>query len=713
MKLKEQKIYSAFFRETKTFYRIDDLKNLLKLEDSSKETAAEHAVRIYNQLLRCDVIKSCTKKQFELNELPEDELARREEEDPSITNSNDRGFFFKFVGVVYIDDCVIKVYPKYINLNKENTVPDPFDFVNAGPEKCKSVEEHFSKTLRVIRSIKAKSNPASLNNQTKESFNHIGMQIYLLEDYYRNGLYENKETVIETNGEGEIDWDKTINETTAIIKNKKPYYVELQTINTRSNDFDYFKMLHESILCQCSKTLRDSGLLKYLGMTPCELTGLPLSSFGDISYIKYRLQQEIRTQFVTKKRNQLISLLTYISETTGSRSSNSLKLFGSYHFEHEWEVVCKAVFEDLYKNDFRFTHPELKASPSIKALLKADYLKSGTEPERTDSKLNFKDLIERVEWNMNGVPCSPDGSLTPDIISIDEKDHFYILDAKYYLIKVKEESKTIENQPGVQDVLKQFAYERAYNDFLKDYQFYYTINAFIMPSLFSEWKEKEDTIAKKRGFVNFRLMQTSSYNNLGALQVLNANPNELYDNFLQNESCLPSLTKSLEKDNLLHHINRRITKDGTDVGYTLIGYLRHSYAAQIHDNDTFIFYFYEHKDSAEIELHPEILRCSRFRGILFNQIDEGVDARTIKTITGSVKPEVRKVSSAELDEILKARGITKPHNEKVSYYYCMTIENAKWQEISNAKYIELQKEIQSAPGNYMLRDHAPKVIEHE
>ena len=39
---------------------------------------------------------------------------------------------------------------------------------------------------------------------------------------------------------GEILWDKTINETFAIIQNNKPYYVELQTKNTIDNDYDYF-----------------------------------------------------------------------------------------------------------------------------------------------------------------------------------------------------------------------------------------------------------------------------------------------------------------------------------------------------------------------------------------------------------------------------------------------------------------------------------------
>lgn len=703
MKLKNQKVYSAFFRETKTFYQIKDLKELLKLEDSSKETADAHAERIYNWLLRHNVIKSCTEKQFELNELPEEELIRKEEENPAI-NNGDKGFFFRFVGVLYVDDCVIKVYPKYINLNKPDQKASPYDFINAEESVQKSVEKHFSKTLRVIRLIKAKSQDASLNNQNKENYNHIGMQIFLLEDYYRNGIYENKETIIETNGEGEIDWDKTINETTAIIKKKKPYYVELQTINTRSNEFDYFKMLHESILCQCSRTLKEAGLLSYLGMTPCELTGMPLSSFGDISYIKYRLQQEIRTQFITKKRNQLISLLTYISETTGNKAANTLRLFGSYHFEHEWEVVCKAVFDDLYKNDFRFAKSELDESPSINDLLAADYLKKNTEPERTKglSDKNFKQLIERVTWNMNGVECKPEGSLTPDIICIDEKDHFYILDAKYYLIKVNKESKTIENQPGIQDVLKQFAYERAYGDFLKDYRFYRTLNAFVMPALYSDWEDESGTITCNKGNVTFDLMQTASYENLGPIQVLEAVPDFLYDNFLQSKVCLNSLTKALTDKGLLHPINRRITRDGSDVGLTMVGFIRSEYMRQIKNGSDFTAYFYVKSGSRELQIHPELLQCSKFIGY-----EEKNANKTV--VKGVVIPELKKVSGEELKNILEKDGYSKstPYREQ---YYCIRIEKAEKVSCSDDEFKKLMSDMKAAPGNYLLEKYSPKVI---
>ena len=193
MKLKHQRLYSAFFRETKTFYRIEDLKKLLKSPDS-KEISLEHANYIYQKLLDENVIKSCTKKQFDLNELNEEEVTQKEEDDPSIINSGEKGFFFRFVGVVYIDDCILKIYPKYIDLNDETITP--YDFENTEESKRKTVEEHFSKTLRVIRKISKDSQNVSLNSQNKDKYNHIAMQIFLLEDYYRNGIYDNKETVI-------------------------------------------------------------------------------------------------------------------------------------------------------------------------------------------------------------------------------------------------------------------------------------------------------------------------------------------------------------------------------------------------------------------------------------------------------------------------------------------------------------------------------------
>ena len=94
----------------------------------------------------------------------------------------------------------------------------------------------------------------------------------MLEEYYVSGIYTNQRDIVETNGEGEILWDKTINETFAIIQNNKPYYVELQTKNTIDNDLDYFRRLHECVLTTCSKELKEVGLLQLFDLSEVELT---------------------------------------------------------------------------------------------------------------------------------------------------------------------------------------------------------------------------------------------------------------------------------------------------------------------------------------------------------------------------------------------------------------------------------------------------------
>ena len=88
---------------------------------------------------------------------------------------------------------------------------------------------------------------------------------------YKKDSYYWYKKVIETNGEGEILWDKTINETFAIIQNNKPYYLELQTKNTIDNDYDYFRRLHECVLTQCSRELSDAGLLELFELTESRL----------------------------------------------------------------------------------------------------------------------------------------------------------------------------------------------------------------------------------------------------------------------------------------------------------------------------------------------------------------------------------------------------------------------------------------------------------
>lgn len=71
---------------------------------------------------------------------------------------------------------------------------------------------------------------------------------------------EKPEEIVEINGEGEILWGKTIDESFALIEDNRPYYMELHTGKTVDDDMDYFKRLQECILTECSQQLHDAQL---------------------------------------------------------------------------------------------------------------------------------------------------------------------------------------------------------------------------------------------------------------------------------------------------------------------------------------------------------------------------------------------------------------------------------------------------------------------
>lgn len=87
-----------------------------------------------------------------------------------------------------------------------------------------------------------------VDSSESNSFNLLAVLLFLLQDYFENGVYTNTEDIIECNGSGEILWDKTINETFTLLSENRPYYIELQTRKRVTNDFDYFKRLHECLV---------------------------------------------------------------------------------------------------------------------------------------------------------------------------------------------------------------------------------------------------------------------------------------------------------------------------------------------------------------------------------------------------------------------------------------------------------------------------------
>ena len=213
-----------------------------------------------------------------------------------ITHDED-SYQVNYVGVIIVKKTVIYCYPKYIP-NEDN------------------IEDDFKQILKVIKKYNNLYDDLDYQNDNLEdiSFNLLSMMVFFLEDYFENGVYNNIQNILEINGSGEIDWNRTINYTDPIISENKPYYVELYTKYKIDDLFDYFRLLHEYIITKCSRKLECVGLLELFDLTPVELSDKTQNDFGELETILENLEKELHVEFNTHKQKLLKSMHTFLAE---------------------------------------------------------------------------------------------------------------------------------------------------------------------------------------------------------------------------------------------------------------------------------------------------------------------------------------------------------------------------------------------------------------
>ena len=464
----------ALFRELRQ-YTLDEIRGALGC-------TSENADKYINKLRKYGIVKLVKKGKLDYSDLTNDDLILAD----SAEDISDSCYKFDFVGVAAVQDKVFFCYPKYI-----------------ANENCENFREEFKLAIRAIRKKDSKGELVHLHNgDEKGHFNRLALALHVLQDYFDNGIYTNTQEIIETNGDGEIDWNRTINETFAYIKNNYPYYLELRTLSSQNDDFDYFKRLHECIVTQCSKYLEDLTLLDIFDFPKVLLSEHELNDFGDSDYIRYRLEREISTQFVTRKQNLLKTLYTFVAESSTSAQENSYSLYGTNSMNLVWEDACGAIFGNIY-----------------------DEIKS----EITKPKWQFKNSIHETN------------TLIPDIVtkcSIGDNNVFCILDGKYYIIKTED---SISGNPGVEDIIKQFAYYDVLRDYLHSQPGISVFNAFLFP--LTDEKNIEGNIYI-RGFVT---MQKWRDEEIVPIYLVFLKPSFVWNNYLKGSNQNQSLAEAMKK----------------------------------------------------------------------------------------------------------------------------------------------------------------------
>jgi hypothetical protein len=350
---------------------------------------------------------------------------------------------FKYVGMLLQGNFLLFILPKYVKRDASYQ------------QKKKSAQQ----ILRVLKKYSRESqwlatDSEHLNmNLHDKSVSNFAMADFLIRDYINYGLYSKDREKFLINEAHEIYWDKTINEITPVISNKRPVYLETYSLVKSSDPYNYITQIHEwavnDAINRYSEFLDFQGTLVRLDTNISRLEDL-----GKLEFLSSIVQRELNSAYTDRKIQVLKVLLNIINNKLTSNKER-MELFGTFSFHVVWEKVLG----DLFNNQFEA----------------------------------FKGQIPKPKWKSDLYPYPIEAdTLRPDIIRTFKanertKPLFFLLDAKYYSIQITDNK--VVNNPGVEDVTKQLFYAKVLSDYKETHTM---VNAFLFPAI----EELEDLFFK-------------------------------------------------------------------------------------------------------------------------------------------------------------------------------------------------------------------------
>ena len=479
---------SVYIRELRCYTKLE-LSNLFPKINSNQLTVFIRKLRAYG-ILKSVKRDSGTLDLSELVSLDNSFI-------DGIDDSNSSYYIFNYVGVIYIDGYLLCCYPKYL-------------FTYDSIEDKSSCRNLLKQVLKVLHRYNTNSQSIQLYSEDNKSssVSRISMIMALLDDYFQNGLYFNTQNVHEFNGDGEINWNRTINFIHPLWQEGDPYYLNFWTRRNTIDDKGFIQRIHECLLTICSRELEEISLLDLLDINSVYLTELSLNDLGTRDYLLWRITNELNLEFNSRKQYVLKLMAALLNDSSSMIGEDNIDLFGTTSFNLVWETVCAEVFDN------KLTIP-LSDLPLSTVKIPLNTL--GVKPR------TLKDLIECPNWtSIDGAVAFSD-TLKPDLISVERHENvcsFVILDAKYYTMRI--ESNKVEGQPGVGDVTKQYLYQLAYKDFIELNGIQEVKNCFLMPT------EKDEIVSV--GNVHMEMLGKVG---LEKIQVRELPASRMFDYYLQ------------------------------------------------------------------------------------------------------------------------------------------------------------------------------------
>ena len=356
---------------------------------------------------------------------------------------------FVYIGIIIIREEIIFVLPKYT--------------------ECMNEDEKKIVLKNIIRLLNDFSERENLNNSDiehidfeKESLenNLISIISFLIDDYIEYGIYKNEIDYIELNGNGDINWDITIDQIDPIVIDSQWIYTDLFTNMSKVDNNKFITLLHGKIINDCIRFLNQTGLDEILGyeLTYVENT---IDGLDELDIINNEINKELIVQFNDRKRRVLYAIQAYIERRAEVNNTN-LQLYGTRNFKWVWEVICAYIFNNQFISQGKISKYELFGINAPRWNIN----------NYSNSEVKYKNEIEMKK-----------NRLTPDILSvvnINNTKYLLVLDAKYYKLSVSNDK--VNGNPGIEDISKQYLYQLSLKEYIEENKIQKVFNIFLLPN---------------------------------------------------------------------------------------------------------------------------------------------------------------------------------------------------------------------------------------
>lgn len=296
----------------------------------------------------------------------------------------------------------------------------------------------------------------------------LELAVRVLRDYLENGVYTVRRRELEHNGQGEIDWDTTIDQYQPVFQKGRPAYMDMATELALSDENHYITRLHQCLVTTWGRKLEKLGLSSVLRVNVPLLSEEELDHFGDDAFKIAQIDKELNVQFVTKSRTTLSLMKDLIRRSSENETANHQSLsFGMNGAEHLWETACASVLGSELDKGIAECRLSWRSDETFREYMPRPlWARIGTG--ETSTAEDQSAYNETSGWRLDFIRTWPPK---------EQVTHLVILDAKYYDVVWKKG--LISGQPGIGDIAKQIFYQMAFKDLAGEHIGF--VNAFLFP----------------------------------------------------------------------------------------------------------------------------------------------------------------------------------------------------------------------------------------